>query len=108
MAQKLELKPCPFCGTEMKELSDLALHRCPKERSIELDCPPGNPRPDDLIEGVIAGLGIVAKEPVSKFFGNWKWEFPEVSEERWTEIKPILKERVTQLYNQGTIRYGSW
>jgi len=91
----------------MDSLKTLAYHRC-KERSVELDCPPGSPRPGDLIEGVIAGLGLSSKEPVSKFFGNWKWEYPEVTWERWQEIKPILKERIVKLHERGIIRYGSW
>ena len=92
----------------MKQLSDIVTHRCPKEHSIELDCAPGGIRPGDLIEGVIEGLCLPSKEPVSKFFGNWKWAFPDVSWERWQEIKPILKERIAELHRQGTIRYGSW
>jgi len=100
---------CPHCGETMHSLSDVVMHRCPKERSSELDCPPGSPRPGDLIEGVIEGLGLPwPKEPTSKFFGNWKWEWPEVSWERWQEIRPILKKRITQLYEAGLIRYGSW
>jgi len=78
------------------------------ERSIELDCPPGNPRPGDLIGGVITGTGLELKEPVSKFFGNWKWIFPEVSEEYWKGIQPTLKERIVKLHESGFIRYGSW
>lgn len=78
------------------------------ERSIELDCAPGGPRPGDLINGVIAELGLTEREPVMKLFGNWKWDYSDVTEERWKEIQPTLKERVTALYNSGVIRYGSW
>lgn len=106
---KLKLKPCAHCGTEMHSLADIAMHRCPRERSIELDCPPGSPRPGDLIEGVIKGLGLPwPKETTSRCFGNWKWEWPEVDWERWKEIQPILKERIRKLLDQGLIRYGSW
>ena len=93
----------------MNSLEDVALHRCPRERSIELDCPPGSPRPGDLIEGVIEGLGLPwPKETTSMFFGNWKWEWPEVDWKRWKEIQPTLKGRIKKLYEQGLIRYGSW
>ena len=77
------------------------------EQSIELDCPPGSPRPGDLIDGVIEGL-LPQREMVGRFFGNWRWEYDDIPEEKWKEIKPIIKERVTELYNKGTIRYGSW
>lgn len=103
------LKPCPHCGAEMKKLSDLVRHICQKERSIELDCPPGYPRPGDLIEGVIKDLGLPwPKEPTMMFFGNWKWEWPEVDWEEWKKKQPIIKERVQALFKAGTIRYGSW
>jgi len=78
------------------------------EHSIELDCPPFYPRPGDLIAGVIEGTGLVLKEDVSKVFGNWKWDYSEVSCEEWDKIQPVLKERITKLYESGRIRYGSW
>lgn len=79
------------------------------EKSIELDCPPGDPRPGDLIEDVIKGLDLPwPKETVSRVFGNWRWEWPEVSNERWQEIRPTLALRITALFENGIIRYGSW
>lgn len=80
----------------------------PKEQSIELDCAPGYPRPGDLIADVIKDLGLPERDPVSKFFGNWKWSYQDIPAEKWLQIQPTLKERVTKLYNSGVIRYGSW
>lgn len=77
-------------------------------QSIELDCPPGEPRPGDLIASVIEGTGLELREPISKVFGNWAWSYSDVPAELWATIKPILKERITALYNRGVIRYGSW
>lgn len=77
------------------------------EQTIELDCPPGSPRPSDLIGGVIAGL-LPEREAVSKFFGNWTWNYSDIPTDKWNEVKPILKDRITTLYNMGQIRYGSW
>lgn len=79
-----------------------------KERSIELDCPPGDPRPGDLIEGVIEGLELPWPKEPNRSFGNWKWEWPEVDWKRWREIQPVLRKRILKLHKQGTIRYGSW
>jgi hypothetical protein len=70
-----------------------------KTQIIELDCPPGFPRPGDLIEGVIA---------VSRCFGNWTWDYGDIPEARWLVIQPVIKERITALYHAGKIRYGSW
>lgn len=79
------------------------------EQSIELDCPPGSPRPGDLILNVLKGTGLESKIPEpSMCFGNWKWNFSEVPEEKWVEVKKVIKPRITKLYNSGVIRYGSW
>ena len=78
------------------------------EKSIELDCAPGEPRPGDLIAGVIKGTGLMEKETESRLFGNWRWDYSEVSDDEWEKIRPVLKERIKRLYDNGIIRYGSW
>lgn len=80
------------------------------EQTIELDCPPMTPRPGSYIGSVIAGTGLEAKEPQigPASFGNWTWDYSEVPEEEWKKIQPVLKERITALYQRGAIRYGSW
>ena len=75
---------------------------------INLDCPPGHPRPGDLIGWVIEGTGLPEKNPASTFFGNWRWEYHEVKPEIWLKAKPILEKRIKALYHEGIIRYGSW
>lgn len=77
-------------------------------QTIELDCEPGYPRPSDLIGDVIKGTGLPTREHVSASFGNFTWEYNDIPEEEWLKVKPVLKERITALYNRGTIRYGSW
>jgi hypothetical protein len=79
-----------------------------KMQTIELDCPPGAPRPGDLIAGVIEGTGLDDREPSTKFFGTWTWDYEDVSPEVWEKARPILRERITALYGAGVIRYGSW
>lgn len=78
------------------------------QQTIELDCPPGNPRPDQLLPMVLEGTGLPIRERVGAFFGNWTWDYSDIPEEQFKAAKPILKERITQLYNSGAIRYGSW
>lgn len=78
------------------------------KHTIELDCPPGSPRPGDLIDGVLEGTGLKAGETVSRIFGNWTWEF-NVPEDEWVnKIQPIIKPRIEALFHKGLIRYGSW
>ena len=78
------------------------------EKIIILDCPPGSPRPGDLIAGVIERTGLELKEAVSKLFGNWVWNYSDINDVTWKKIQPVLKERIEKLYNSGMIRYGSW
>lgn len=78
------------------------------KKTIELDCPPGGIRPGDLIGGVIEGTGLELRDDSSRSFGNWTWHYDDVDDETWEAAKPILKERITKLYNEGRIRYGSW
>jgi hypothetical protein len=77
-------------------------------QTIELDCPPGDPRPSDLIDAVLEGTGLVPIGEPSKCFGNFEYSF-DISREEWVErIQPIIKPRIEALYNSGIIRYGSW
>lgn len=76
-------------------------------QSIDLDCPPGDPRPGDLIESVLEGTGLTAGKP-SMFFGNWEWMFKVPRKEWESRIQPIIKPRIEALYKSGVIRYGSW
>jgi len=80
------------------------------EKTIELDCAPGMPRPDSYIDRVVEGTKLegLVKPPVSKFFGNWVWDFSEVSDEDWSEAQAVTSERIKRLFSYGRIRYGSW
>lgn len=77
-------------------------------QTIELDCPPGWPRPGDLIDGVIAGTGLPHRSAVSRVFGNWMWQYEDVPKEVWDKANPIVRQRIEELYRQGLVRYASW
>jgi len=77
-------------------------------KTIELDCPPGAPRPGDLIDSVIAGTGLPRKETNVRCFGNWQWDYSEIPDAVWETVRPTLRERIVKLYESGVIRYGSW
>jgi hypothetical protein len=77
-------------------------------QTIELDCAPGGTRPGHLIGGVIEGLDLEPREPVSKVFGQWTWDYSDVPPERWDAIRPTLRDRITALYEAGSIRFGGW
>lgn len=83
-----------------------------EEQSIELDCPPGNPRPGDLFPGVLRGTGLTPSDfaLTSKLFGNWTWHLTNPAKsDLFEEVRyTSIKERVEALYHAGCIRYGSW
>jgi hypothetical protein len=81
-------------------------------QTVDLDCPPGGIRPWDLIAGVMEGTGIELRPddtaPGHAMFGHREWTF-KCERERWVnEVQPIIKPRIEALFNNGTIRYGSW
>ncbi len=82
--------------------------------SIELDCAPGGIRPSDLIEGVLKDSGLTAKDFTTSppFFGHQVWILKEGSKERDELFRAhkyeTFKPRITSLYNEGYIRYGTW
>lgn len=53
-------------------------------------------------------MGLPDKEPVSRVFGAWRWEYPEVPAAEWAKVLPELKKRITALHGEGRIRFGSW
>lgn len=83
-------------------------------KTIELDCPPGGPRPGDLIAAVVKGTSLENSSrshpdaTVSRLFGNWVWSFPDVTDEEWKNIQEITSNRIRKLHAEGIIRYGSW
>jgi hypothetical protein len=78
------------------------------EQTIEIDCQPGYPRPGDLIEDVIKGTGLPVRETTSRLFGCWTWDYNDIPKSEWNKAKPILKERLTKLYDNHVVRYCSW
>ena len=79
-----------------------------RTQTIELDCPPGDPRPGDLIEIAIKNTGLEVLQDVFRFFGCWTWDYSDISKKEWEQIRPILKRNITDLYRRKLIRYGGW
>jgi hypothetical protein len=86
---------------------------------IEIDCPPGYTRPDVYFKNIVETLKsnenkairefsetLKNLEPVSKRFGNWVWEID--AKNLHTELQNIFKEKLTEIYNKGGVRYASW
>lgn len=97
--------------TETLEATPDQLHRY-NMFSIELDAPPFQPRPNELIGSVLKDTGFTVEDfdTAPPFFGHQTWILKaEVGkDELFRTMKPTFKERVTELYNSGAIRYGTW
>jgi hypothetical protein len=83
------------------------------EFSIEMDCPPGDPRPFDLIEGVLKDTGLTAEDfdTGRPFFGHQMWVLKENAEKEALYIEhrhKTIKPRIVNLNERNIIRYGSW
>lgn len=78
---------------------------------IGIDCEPCRPRPNTYINKVENILNLSSdqrgKEPVSKFFGAWEWQY-EINEENWEEINILLREYFSSLYEMRKIRGAEW
>lgn len=77
-------------------------------QTIEIDCPPGYPRPGDLIESVIKDTELPLRDDVCRLFGCWTWDYNDIDPEIWNKAKPILEKKLTKLYDDHVCRYCSW
>lgn len=79
--------------------------------TIELDCPPGNPRPDDLLPSVLENTGLIPDDfqVISKLFGNWEFTLKDENKNQmYAEQRDTIGGRIKDLYQKRIIRYGSW
>lgn len=82
--------------------------------SIEIDCPPGYPRPDVYFKQILEKTQmrpdwfITGVEPITTFYGNWRWELKPEFNQAYERVKPQVKQMVERFYHTGAIRYGSW
>jgi len=80
------------------------------KNTIELDCAPGATRPGTLFPGVIEGTNLTTEDfrISGTVFGKWTFVVNKDKDELFENSKEVFKERVSDLYNSGRIRYGSW
>jgi len=78
------------------------------DQAIELDCPPGDPRPGDLLPEVLLDSGLEPRPARSKVFGNWVWDYSDIDPTTWAAARAIVGPRIKALHERGVIRYGSW
>ena len=87
--------------------------------NIEIDCPPGNPRPGDLFKAIMESLSKHSDQKIKDFsqknlnseptknFGCWTWDL-EINPEIHSEVQSVFKNRLTEYHQNGIVRYASW
>lgn len=91
-----------------KSWEDLTPEEKRECQTIEIDCAPGYPRPGDLIAAVIKDTGLPTRDTCCRLFGCWTWDYKDIPLDVWEKARPILKERLTKLYDAGWCRFCSW
>lgn len=83
---------------------------------IDIDCPPGSPRPGDVARyvGMKWGSSRYTKGKVngefdntSRLFGNWVFVKPYEDEAQARKDGEAYFEKL-RAYYPGTVRYGAW
>ena len=77
-------------------------------KTVNIDCAPGPIRPDAYFRVICEELGIEYFEPVTKFFGDWQWKLPELTEEQLKIYEEFVGDYLRGLYANGYVRYVSW
>ena len=74
--------------------------------TIGIDCPPGNPRPGDLIDQVNKNTGLPSRNTISRLFGAWIWDYSDIEniEMIWQQHSFTINNRLKKLYESGLIR----
>ena len=78
----------------------------PSKQEIHLECPPGDPRPGDLIAGIIRDTGLPLRDSTGRLFGHWEWDYNDIPRDLWEAAVPLIEVRMTDLYKEGIIRAG--
>ena len=84
------------------------MQRDENHQTIVLDAPPFSLRPNELLLIALKGTNLSPREANTRIFGAWEFDYSDVDLETWSAARKVLQENITELYNQGRIRYGSW
>lgn len=77
---------------------------------LVIDCPPGNPRPIDILSGLCIHCSLDQSHFVlkSQFFGEWSWEVEENYLETYKLKIDDIGKYLKNSYHSGEIRYAEW
>lgn len=77
---------------------------------LVIDCPPGNPRPIDILSDLCFNCSLDQANFVlkSRFFGAWSWEVEENYLETYKLKIDDIGKYLKNSYHSGEIRYAEW
>jgi hypothetical protein len=79
----------------------------PAKQEIHLECPPGEPRPSDLLPALLKGTGLPVREDIGRLYGHWIWDYSDIPQNVWGAAVPVIERRMIRLFNTGIIRAGA-
>jgi hypothetical protein len=50
----------------------------PAKQEIHLECPPGEPRPGNLLPELLHGTGLPVRDDIGRLFGIWMWDYRDI------------------------------
>lgn len=75
---------------------------------LGIDCPPGDPRPGDLLPRVLRGTGLRVSDfdLENKLFGAWTWRLKtsKSKDALFLASRGLLIKRLERLVKRGTVR----
>ena len=77
-------------------------------QTLELYCCPNKPLPEGLLEKALKDTGLEPRKDASHVYGNWAWDYSDVSPTKWKAIGRVLGRNIRSLYHRGLIRGGQW
>lgn len=78
----------------------------PAKQEVHLECPPGEPRPGDLLPVLLKGTGLPVRDDVGRLYGHWIWDYNDIPRCIWDAAVPVIERRMIHLLNKGVIRAG--
>lgn len=85
----------------------------PRRLSIQIDCPPGGPRPPEVFASTIEGTGLMPddfEDSGSTIFGCREYlvRANAQSIRRYVATRQTIGERLSSMYERGIVRGVTW
>ena len=89
--------------------------------NIEIGCPPGNPRPNEILMNILSELKKNENQEICSWAEQYLQTPPEytiifgdlncnliISGKIIEKVQTVFQNKLTEMYDSGIIRYASW